>query len=189
MVQLQTPLRTDEELSFVFPDDICANCGTTERVARIEQDTRVTRYLLGGGTELTFALPIGLCGDCMDTSTKRPISVFGWLIRFALFASILACLLIGVMMVADIPALADHTLWLAACGAVILVVLMMMRKRPAPGQTSYFQPVRVTGTKRDFVSGTVRSIRFGFTNPDYERRFQHLNADVIRQGLVDATVL
>ena len=91
--------------------------------------------------------------------------------------------------VADIPALASY-LWIIAIGSAAIVVLSSAyRKRPSAGQTSYFQPVRIVSTKRDFVSGTVRSISFGFTNPAYADLFRQLNGSVIDQGLVSVKSL
>jgi hypothetical protein len=189
MVGFQSNLATDERISFVFPSDACANCGTSDGVGVLEQDTRVTRYLFGGGTELQFGLPIGFCAACSSTALNRPISLFAWLLRFGLTAAIVACVLVVVMIAADIPALADY-LWIIATGsAAIFVLFSAYRKRPSTGQTSYFQPVRILGAKRDFVSGTVRSISFGFTNPAYADLFRQLNGSVIDQGLVSAKSL
>jgi hypothetical protein len=189
MVGFQSNLAMDERISFVFPSDLCANCGTLDGVSVLEQDTRVTRYLFGGGTELRFTLPIGFCPVCSPTARNRPISVFAWLLRFVLAAAIVACVFVVVMMAADIPALANY-LWIIAIGsAAIFVLFSAYRKRPSTGQTSYFQPVRIVGTKRDFVSGTVRSISFGFTNSAYTDLFRQLNGSVIDQGLVSVKSL
>jgi hypothetical protein len=63
---------------------------------------------------------------------------------------------------------------------VILVFSFYSRRRPNGKQTSFYQPVRISELNREFVSGSIRKIGFGFTNPAYLREFSQANAQALR---------
>ena len=74
-----------------------------------------------------------------------------------------------------------------AAGVVVALtfVALSMMQRPQDGQTSYFQPVRVSGLKRRFRDGRIERIRFSFTNPAYQSAFERENQHLIGDGLVE----
>jgi hypothetical protein len=56
-----------------------------------------------------------------------------------------------------------------------------------PAQTSYYQPVRIKKLDREFVSGAIKKIRFGFTNTEYLRDFNKANAQALKAGSISAS--
>jgi hypothetical protein len=57
-----------------------------------------------------------------------------------------------------------------------------------PGQTSYYQPVRLLGFKQKFT-GKVVGLKLGFTSSVYEREFREANELAYHAGLLQSQVL
>ena len=69
-----------------IPDDMCCNCGCSNDVEIVPTPLRKTRFLLLGGTELTFTFGFPYCPDCVSTASKHAIGAFSkLLIAFGLF--------------------------------------------------------------------------------------------------------
>ncbi|MFZ6721715.1 hypothetical protein [Undibacterium sp. Ji49W] len=170
---------------FLFPNHLCCNCGKTTDLTTIHQDTRRTRYMLGGGTEITFKLPLPFCKDCAPTATRRPKSLLNWLLIFiaAFAASALALIIIGDM-VLNSPLIARYLLPFSVMLAAVPCAAMVLLMRPKGKQTSYFQPVRIPRLKQEFVSGAVTAIGFGFSNLAYAKAFALVNREAIAKKLV-----
>lgn len=102
------------------------------------------------------------------------------LLQFALAfgLSFLALLVLGEFH-PDSTVLAKYLIPLSLFFAVIVMAVVVMRTRPLPGQSSYFQPVRIPVLKREFLSGAVTGIGFAFTSADYARAFRQLNKEAI----------
>ncbi|MBP5987161.1 MAG: hypothetical protein KA538_08235 [Azonexus sp.] len=169
-----------EGVDFGFPEHLCCNCGGKHDLQVIEQDTRRTTYLLAGGTETTFRLPLPFCPRCAPSAKRRPKNFVHRLLQFALAfgLSFLALLVLGEFH-PDSTVLAKYLIPLSLFFAVIVMAVVVMRTRPLPGQSSYFQPVRIPVLKREFLSGAVTGIGFAFTSADYARAFRQLNKEAI----------
>ncbi|MBL0143737.1 MAG: hypothetical protein IPP91_16915 [Betaproteobacteria bacterium] len=177
-----------EGVEFGFPSNLCCNCGANERLRVIPQDTRRSSYLIAGGTETTFQLPLPFCPRCTASAKRRPKNVVHRLLLLALLFAVYfaALVLLGEIGIAP-PLVAKYLAPGAASLAVFTTLTVMLRARPSRGQSSYFQPVRIPTLKREFVSGTVTAIGFSFTNSAYARAFKQANMDAIarKQLFVD----
>jgi len=173
-------------LTFTFPKSPCCNCGTSSGLQAIEQDTRQTTYLFGGGTEVTFRLPLPFCPSCVPTAKRRPKNFFHQILMFLVCFGLafLALIVVGDV-IFSIPALGEYVAGIAFGIALLVTGLMALTRKPKGKQTSYFQPVRIQKLKREFVSGTVTGIRFAFTNGDYARAFTRENQQSIKQKFVE----
>ncbi len=173
-------LKFCEGVEFTFPSHLCCNCGTKKELRIIPQDTRRTTYLLAGGTETTFQLPLPFCGRCASSAKRRPKNFVHRLLLFVLaFAIYFAVLvLLGVSGLVG-EAIAKYVGPLAAALAGLTTLSVIFMARPAAGQSSYFQPVRIPTLKREFVSGVVTGIGFSFTNREYAKAFKRENAEAI----------
>lgn len=184
MIHTKVPLRVGYGVEFTFPEEMCCNCGATQDIVKLEQDTRVTRYMVFGGSEITLKLPLPVCPRCVSTMERRPVTVLHvfLILLLAYFLSLGALLITGLAM--DSEPLLDWTPWLSLGIAAICVALRYGRRKPEPGQTSFYQPVRILKVRQEFVSGTVIGISFGFTNLAYSRTFVQRNHVAIQRGLI-----
>ena len=175
--------------TFVFPQSRCCNCGTTSGVSIQSQDTRVTRYFLFAGTEITFELLLPVCRDCADSLERRVPTLFHKLLVVALVTPVVSLGLIMELLQrpSGVPFITDHVFVSSVLISVIVVLLFYALRRPIGKQTSFYQPVRISKLDREFVSGAIRKIGFGFTNPMYLREFSRANAQAVKAGLVSAT--
>lgn len=170
------------DVQFRFPDHLCCNCGTEgQDVAVIAQDTKQTKYFLAGGTELTIKLLLPFCPRCEPSSRRRPKSLLNWLLIFIAFLG--AFLLILVF--TEHPVLGQHPLSFSTVFAALSIASISALMRPRPGQSSYFQPVRIRKLYQEFLSGDVKKIRFGFSQPRYATAFVNLNQESIKAGSVE----
>jgi hypothetical protein len=182
-------VRTNPEATFVFPQSRCCNCGTTSGISTQGQDTRVTRYFMLAGTEITFELPLPVCRDCSESLERRVPTLFH---KFLVVAVVTAAVFLILIMALSqnssrVPFITDNLFVSSVVISVILVFSFYSRRRPNGKQTSFYQPVRISNLDREFVSGSIRKIGFGFTNPVYLREFSQVNAQALRAGLVSAT--
>lgn len=173
-------LKFREGVEFSFPNHLCSNCGTKEGLRVISQDTRRTAYLLAGGTETTFQLPLPFCRRCAASAKRRPKSIIHRLLQFALaFALWFAALILFGEFGYLPPMLANYLAPIAATLALATAAGIMLLARPSAGQSSYFQPVRIPTLKREFVSGAVTAIGFSFANREYAKAFSQINKNAI----------
>jgi hypothetical protein len=173
-------LKFSEGVEFGFPNHLCCNCGIKSGLHIIEQDTRRTSYMIAGGTETTFQLPLPYCDVCTPSASRRPKNVVHRILLFVLaFAVSFAVLLLAGEFSVKGELLAKYLTPLALFFAAIVTLGIILPSRPKSGQTSYFQPVRIPTLKREFLSGTVTAIGFSFTNKDYAQAFKQANKDAI----------
>ena len=177
-----------KDVTFTFPKAPCCNCGTPSELQVIEQDTRQTKYFLGGGTEITFGLPLPYCLTCAPSAKRRPRNIFH---RVLIFLVAFGVAFLGLIVIGDvifsIPALSNYIAVIALGIAFLVIGVLVVTSRPKGRQTSYYQPVRIRKLKREFVSGTVTGIRFAFTNREYARAFVRENQAAISRKAVEAT--
>jgi hypothetical protein len=173
------PIPMAENIVFSFPGDICCNCGTNENLAVIEQDTRLTRYFLGGGSEYAFRFRLPFCKSCTPSSKRRPATLLRWLLIFGLayVISLLAITIIGIGTEAAL--LMEKGFIISAFAAGLFTAAWFLKSKPRQGQSSYYQPVRILKLRQEFLSGKVLGIRFGFTNEKYEREFSAMNNQAV----------
>jgi hypothetical protein len=175
--------------TFVFPQLRCCNCGTTSGISTQHQDTKVTRYFMLAGTEITFELPLPVCRDCSATLERRVPTLFH---KFLVVAVVTAAVFLALIMALSqyssrVPFITDNLFVSSVVISLIGVLSFYSLRRPNGKQTSFYQPVRIRKLDREFVSGSIRKIGFGFTNPVYLREFSQANAQALRAGLVSAT--
>lgn len=178
-------LKFADGLYFTFPTSLCCNCGTTTGLSVVEQDTRQTTYLGIGGTEITFQLPLPFCSTCARSAKRRVKSLIDRLLMFALM---FAATFLGLIIVGEVYSLtqfSEYLIHLSAAVAAALTVTLVLLARPKGSQTSYYQPVRISKLKREFLSGKVVGIRFRFSNSDYAQLFSSHNQEPIRSKLVE----
>ncbi len=186
MVSIPLPqLQFAEGVVFAFPKSLCCNCGTPADISVIEQDTRLTPYMTGGATEITFKLPLPFCAECTPSAKRRPKNVMQRVLLFALaFTSAFFAILLGDA-VFSVPWLMAYIVPLSLCIAAIVVGSAVLIGRTKGNQTSYYQPVRIRKLKREFLSGKILSIRFSFTNKNYAELFVHQNQESVSRKLVE----
>jgi hypothetical protein len=167
---------------FIFPADSCCNCGSTSSIRVIDQDTRLTQYLLVGGAETTFTFPLPFCSTCAVTATRRRATPLHRLLIFGLmyFCTFGVLLLAGVAL--DSERLLEQTGWLSAVLALAGCTAWYSSRRPSPGQSSYYQPVWIGRYKQPFLSVPGRGMALGFSNPAYARSFEAANAPAVNTG-------
>lgn len=173
-------LKFKEGVEFSFPQHLCCNCGVKKGVSLVEQDTRRTTYLLAGGIETTFRLPLPFCTNCVSSAKRRPKNMVHRILLLTLsFALWFAALvLMGVLSV--LPSVfADYMAHIAGALAILTTLGVVLLSRPEKGQSSYFQPVRIPTLKKEFLSGEVTAISFSFTNKEYARAFHLVNKEAI----------
>ena len=183
-------LKFREGVEFGFPNHLCCNCGTNNDLKVVSQDTRRTTYLIAGGTETTFRLPLPFCSRCAPSAKRRPKNIVH---RFLLFALALAVYFVALLVLGEFVVKGDLLAKYLAHIAVFLAALttlgVVLLARPKAEQSSYFQPVRIPTLKREFLSGAVTAIGFSFSNREYAQAFKQANKDAIarKQLLVAGT--
>ena len=184
------PVKLADGLSYTFPTSRCPNCGSTRDLTQASQATRVSpSFFIFGGTELTFHLNVASCAACAPSLKRRffPLSnkiLVAVLISGAIAAALLLVITLGSI---SLPIINNYPFIVSALLGATTAILYFSSHRFAPPQTSYYQPIRITAIKRDFLDGTVRRIRFAFTNRDYARDFRHQNRVAIQAGFLEVT--
>jgi len=182
-------VRFAQSVAFSFPATMCCNCGATNNLKIVNQDTRRSSYFLLAGTELTFQLPLPFCPACTATAKRRPRSVTHYaLLALLVFGAAFLGLMILGDVVMNLPALTKNLMSLSVLTTALVIGLMLILSRPKGKQTSAFQPVRIKKLKREFVSGTITAIAFAFTNRAYARAFVEANPVAVRSKVVGASV-
>lgn len=76
-------LKFREGVEFDFPNHFCCNCGIKDDLKVLSQDTRRTTYLIAGGTETSFRLPLPFCFRCTPSAKRRPKNIVHRFLHFA----------------------------------------------------------------------------------------------------------
>jgi hypothetical protein len=173
-------------LGFGFPQEKCCNCGGTDSLKTIDQDTRVTRFFFAGGSELTFKLPLPFCPACIKSAKRRPASLFK---KFLVFVVVFGVLVLALTLVGEFvfpnKLSADHIIYISLGVSAVFTFAFYLSRKPAGQQSSYYQPVRISGLKREFVSGVIKKMTFYFTNIAYAGDFTALNQELINANLIE----
>lgn len=182
-------LQYHPELSFAFPTSRCCNCGGKTALSVKPQDTKLTRYIGIGGTEVTLSLPLCVCARCAPTLRRRPPTwftrVLTWLALGA--ALFLAAVTLGEPMLSGLGAWFNGNLFpisLAVSAAVMGLAIRL--RQPGHDQSSFFQPVRLLDVNRRFNSPYIEGVALSFSNAAYLRDFVQLNAEGLKAGYIQA---
>jgi len=179
------PVAFAEGVTYEFPTEACCNCGTSGSVKVVPQDTRVTRYWLSGGSEVTFRLPLPFCPRCEKTARRRRPTLVQYLLMSLLGWGAAMGVGFGVAAFTDNLWVYDNAPLLSLVVGVVAVALVYALRRPEPGQSSYYQPVRITGLTRAFRSGTIQKIAFAMANSQYAASFRALNHEALSAGGIE----
>lgn len=176
-------------LALDFPE-LCCNCGASENILWIE--TKVVRTILVPvplivGIELSLPVRLPSCSQCIPTMTRgAPTLTSLALLTILLFllASFPSWFLAG-FFVATGPQRFESTLDIALVLAMIFQALWFgFFRRPRNGQSTAFQPVRLVGVRRRWLTGEIKQITLKFTNDMYRARFVESNSDLLRENVV-----
>lgn len=179
------PISVVDGLNLDFPTSRCCNCGATTDIHTLHQDTRITRYLFGGGSEFTFQFSLPYCSRCEASAKRRPPGFLGQGLVLLLSFAVVGAVLILVGDLLHSTFIAAYLAPLAAVIALVFTASFYVFRKPGAGQTSYYQPVRVTKLGQEFVSGKVKMIRLMFTNSEYRSEFMRSNESAIGKRLIE----
>lgn len=181
------PLRFNDGVNFGFPINICCNCGTSNGLSVSRQDSRCSDSGLGTHTEYTFQLALPFCAFCAPSAKRRPVRVSERvLVALGIFGATAACFLLLPEGLQASSTIQQLILPLAAVVASAVSFAWFALTRPKGEQSSYFQPVRLIRVKGELLSGSIKSIRFAFTNDDYRQAFESVNAPAIERKAIEA---
>lgn len=175
------------ELPFEVPQDKCCNCGGSDDLKKVTTQLKKTRYMVLGGTELTFNIDLPYCGNCAISAGRLPVGApTKLLVAFGIFwALMLVVIFVPNELGSMLPgALLPSTMAAVALGLSFTCYAM---RRPVPPQTSYYQPVSLAGVRQKF-SGEVVEITLRFANAPYSTLFQALNQELISSGALKLIV-
>jgi len=184
MLTSVSTIQVNENISLNFPTGTCCNCGTNRDIQVLNQDTRLTRFMGGGGSEYTFHFPLPFCPRCKPTARRRPPT---HLKRFLVVALLFVGFLFGFTGVGiglQFNWLLENAWVLSAVIAVIGGVAWYATRGVSLPQTSYYQPIRIKGMKQGFVSGKVKTITLVFSNSAYSQQFITANGEAMQSGIV-----
>lgn len=170
--------------SVVFPEDICCNCATNKHLKIVETDIRNTRYWGNGGTESVFIFYLPFCPVCEASATRPAKTLFHRSLQLLLVFAVGASTLMLVGINFDLPQVMAYLLPISAGLAVVTMATVLFWQRPRPGQSSYFQPVRILKAKRKMFTVKVVGLTLQFTNPDYRKRFCEMNRKSITEKVI-----
>jgi hypothetical protein len=88
------PFRIDNDVTLNIPQDICCNCGRSANVSLLTTPLTVVRYLVLAGTQLTISLELPHCRGCSKSSKRKPVDIIKKLLVSAVWALVLAMILI-----------------------------------------------------------------------------------------------
>jgi hypothetical protein len=181
------PLKFNDGVTFTFPRNMCCNCGTSTELAMVDQDTRCSSSGMGTLTEFTFGLTLPFCASCAPSAKRRPVrGAERALVAFGVFGGVAASFLLLPPALQESSTVQQCILPVAGVVAAAVTVAWVALTRPRGEQSSYFQPVRLLAVKGEFISGSVKLIRFAFTNSSYRNAFESDNADAINRKAVQA---
>ena len=182
MISQQSSIHITPNLDFSFPIDLCCNCGRQEDLQIIDSDTRLTRYMFAGGSELMFHLPLPYCSDCTASARRRPQGIMAKCLMALMLFGALAVIGVVIAMEAGISLSPGSILVMSGVVAGAFMAFMIYKHRPHTAQTSYYQPVRIKRVKQTFVTGEIQRVVFGFTNSSYEAQFRLINDTALSQN-------
>lgn len=159
-----------EDLPFEPPVKSCCNCGTSRNLEMVNTEFKRTRYLLIGGTEMTYTLYLPYCQGCKRSANRLRQGWFSKsLVAFAVFWVMV--LAIGVSAPDRQPRwMRDSPFRVAGVAALALTSAFYLTRRAAPPRTSYYQPVFLRK-----APASSEGVALGFTNDRYATQFELAN--------------
>jgi hypothetical protein len=145
--------------------------------------------MLGGGSEYTFRLPLPFCQSCEVTAKRRPATFFHKGLVFGLLFAVglLAVTITGIATGWLWPM--EHPVLISMAFAAAVSFPWYSSRRPEPGQSSYYQPVRLLKLRQKFLSGVITGVKFGFSNHLYAEHLVSVNHEAVSSGILEITRL
>ena len=133
------PVSFAPEVSVIFPNSCCCNCGFKSGLSIINQDTKKTNYFLFAGTELTFQLPLTICNDCEKTLKRRVPTLFHkFLVLFVIaFTLFLLAVTVGAHSLSRFQFISNNLFIFCLFAAFLVLLAFYAIRRPSGKQTSY----------------------------------------------------
>ena len=181
MLFVNLPLQSDVPL--VAPMACCCNCGSSSELNPLPTDLRRMPLMGLAGTEIKVELPFPYCQGCAATARRRRPTALGVIAVTCLLSIVLG---MGLLFLG--PQLSEDVMTLVVAPAVVLVSLGLVLafygfRKKSPGQTSYYQPVRLKNTGHRWPAD-ITGLELGFTNPKFAAVFATANQQAVASGLL-----
>jgi hypothetical protein len=166
----------------------CCNCARPRDVTLLETPYAISKSAVAFSVTWSGSLPLPYCDACAPSATRRAPQR-GQNLSIALVAGIVAAGLLVNAGMAEGGGDMMLLVWLVTMGVAYGGLRWWSDSRPRlPGQTSYYQPVRVRALKQTF-GGKVIGLKLDFTSSVFEREFQIANEPAYRAGIFESQVL
>jgi hypothetical protein len=167
----------------------CCNCGRPRDLEPVETAWEHRQSAIYVTIVRNYSFRFPYCEPCAPSAARpAPERSTQMLLAFG----------VGILTVVAMEVLVGSTLADSDAGLVIGLVAGVVAfgvmaawtaaQKPLPGQTSYYQPVRLMGFRQKFT-GKVTGLKLGFTSSLYEREFREANQLAYQAGLLESRVL
>ena len=169
------------DVPLAAPMSCCCNCGSTTQVNPISTDLRRMPMLGLADAEIRFEFPFPHCDRCAVTARRLRPTALGVVAVTCLLSIVLG---MGFLFLG--PQLPEETVTMLVAPAVVLlsfglVLAFYGLRRRAPGQTSYYQPVRLGRTTHRWPAN-ITKLELRFTNRAYASIFASENQQAVVAG-------
>lgn len=174
------------DLGINIPSGSCCNCGATHYLREIDTRLVLTRYIFLGGTEYILKSDFPYCDQCAATANRITP---GFMHKLLVFLVWFGLIIVGLVMYEIATETILH-IWNVKVFAIALFLsgggtyYYYSRQRPQPGQTSFYQPVRLKKLKQKF-SGEVTGVTLGFTNQEFGNKFLEVNREAVENNVLE----
>ncbi|TKC94662.1 hypothetical protein [Polyangium fumosum] len=168
----------------------CCNCGATETISWVDTTLVRTTFVpfpIMIGSEITLPIRLPSCPQCTRTINRLAPTLTGFalLTLLVLLVALFPGWALAGLFVETGPKRFELTLCLAPALVVAWQVLWYGGvRRPRKGQTTAYQPVRLVGVRRRWMSGDIRQFTLKFTNDAYRASFLERNPELLRAKVV-----
>ena len=168
----------------------CCNCGATESISWVNATLVRTTFVpfpVMFGSEITLPIRLPSCPQCTRTMNRLAPTLMGLaLLTILVFlVAVFPSWPIAGMFVETLPKRLELTLWIAIGLTAVWPVLWYGGvRRPRNGQTTAFQPIRLVGVRRRWMSGDIRQVTLKLTNDAYRANFIERNPELLRADVV-----
>lgn len=167
----------------------CCNCGRPRDVSPVKTVWEHRQSAVYVTIVRTYGYEFPYCEPCA-ASAARPAPERSTQMLLAFGFAILAVVAMDVL-VGPVLADSDAGLLIGLVAGVVAYGVMAAwaaGHKPLPGQTSYYQPVRLTGFRQKFT-GKVIGLKLAFTSSVFEREFREANPAAYQARLLESRVL
>lgn len=168
----------------------CCNCGRQEELLSVETPWEHAQLLLNLSITRRWSFALPYCEPCAPSARRLPLSLSVRL-TVAVFAAIATAM--GMEYLGGQALLESDVGLAASLVAGVLVYGAMLAwtagHKALPGQTSYYQPVRLAGLRQRFGLGRAMGLKLAFTNAEFEREFRQANQVGYDARILESKVL